>query len=243
MRALVLCWVCVLGACYDFKNVGYHPTPGPPPPVIGGADLDGGELDAGGDLADPAAPDLPPPTGPDFAASDLSSPATEDLASPAQLADQAVASDLGSPLVDLARDLAAPLPDLARDLVVLPPDLRPGLVGSYLVIEGPDEKTNPPTYSCRQACALLFGRTEADYSCQVTNSQGDRVHHFQYFDTDGRYHTTPPDGGQVFHEFRSPPCQRYHQDAGEYACWSAYVRDHVSELRDNRIFCWSPPVP
>src|SRR5262245_60745897 len=48
--------------------------------------------------------------------------------------------------------------------------VRAGLVGSYSVQAGPYWPTSPPTYSCLEACALLFGGAAADYQCSTSGS-------------------------------------------------------------------------
>ena len=43
-----------------------------------------------------------------------------------------------------------------------------GLVGSYDVDDGPEWSDSPPTYTCQEACALLFGGGAGDYACSIT---------------------------------------------------------------------------
>jgi hypothetical protein len=55
-----------------------------------------------------------------------------------------------------------------RNITVAPPSAqRLVLVGHFAVSDGPHWTTNPPTYSCRQACALLFGGAASNYRCSV----------------------------------------------------------------------------
>jgi hypothetical protein len=44
------------------------------------------------------------------------------------------------------------------------------LVGSYQVGNGPDWHTSPPTYSCVEACALLFGGSPGSYACSTVST-------------------------------------------------------------------------
>ena len=44
-----------------------------------------------------------------------------------------------------------------------------GPVGSYDVISGPAWGSNPPTYTCQEACALLFGGIAGQYGCSTVN--------------------------------------------------------------------------
>jgi cysteine-rich repeat protein len=44
-----------------------------------------------------------------------------------------------------------------------------GVVGSYNVGAGPDWNSNPPTYTCREACALVFGGAADDYRCSTND--------------------------------------------------------------------------
>ena len=43
------------------------------------------------------------------------------------------------------------------------------LVGSFQVMQGPAWMTNPPCYTCKEACALLFGGIAAQYACSINN--------------------------------------------------------------------------
>ena len=49
------------------------------------------------------------------------------------------------------------------------------LVGSYMVSNGPDWWTGAPVYTCREACAVVFGGDMSDYFCStdgtVVNNQ------------------------------------------------------------------------
>ena len=43
------------------------------------------------------------------------------------------------------------------------------LVGAFLVNDGPPYETNPPVYSCLDACALLFGGVPGNYQCSTSD--------------------------------------------------------------------------
>jgi hypothetical protein len=44
------------------------------------------------------------------------------------------------------------------------------LVGQYNVSSGPAWGSNPPTYTCQEACALLFGGAPGSYQCSISNA-------------------------------------------------------------------------
>jgi len=56
---------------------------------------------------------------------------------------------------------------------------EPELVGSFNVHDGPPWRDDPPTYSCLEACALLFGGVAAHYSCSIRQ---DVIDHRAYVD-------------------------------------------------------------
>ena len=41
------------------------------------------------------------------------------------------------------------------------------LVGSFDVDAGPEWDASPPTYTCKEACALLFGGSPGSYACSI----------------------------------------------------------------------------
>jgi hypothetical protein len=47
---------------------------------------------------------------------------------------------------------------------------QPNLVGSYNVINGPYWGNNPVTYTCQEACALLFGGNANTYACSTASN-------------------------------------------------------------------------
>jgi cysteine-rich repeat protein len=44
------------------------------------------------------------------------------------------------------------------------------VVGSYEVDDGASWGSNPPCYTCREACAVVFGGSSSQYQCSTTNS-------------------------------------------------------------------------
>jgi hypothetical protein len=48
-------------------------------------------------------------------------------------------------------------------------------VGQYNVSAGPAWGTNPPTYTCQEACALLFGGVAASYQCSTVAGSINRM--------------------------------------------------------------------
>ena len=91
------------------------------------------------------------------------------------------------------------------------------LVGSYLVSDGPGWAENPPTYSCVEGCAEVFGGAARDYSCSTT---ADSVDNQGYVDGwgDSAFCTDPVHENYKLGDF---------YDCGAVGCsYSAYVTDH-----------------
>jgi len=109
----------------------------------------------------------------------------------------------------------------------------PGLIGSFQVVDGPEWTTNPPTYSCLEACAEVFGGAAGDYSCSTTS---DSIDHQAYVDGwgDSQYCSTP-----VAEDFKL----NTFYDCGDYFCsYSAYVNDHDCTAV-NYCFAAAPTAP
>jgi hypothetical protein len=51
----------------------------------------------------------------------------------------------------------------------------PVLVGQYNVSSGASWGTNPPTYTCQEACALLFGGVFGSYQCSTVAGSINRL--------------------------------------------------------------------
>jgi hypothetical protein len=115
----------------------------------------------------------------------------------------------------------------------------PELAGSYAVSDGPYWPDAPPTYSCREACALLFGGVESIYRCSVDPSSDPA----SITDTgwysgfgDGQYCAlggsgAQPDGWKVNTVYTCCPA------------YSAYVRDWCipGYGGDSINYCWRLP--
>ena len=52
---------------------------------------------------------------------------------------------------------------------------QPNLVGQYDVNSGPYWANNPPTYTCQEACALLFGGQAGTYMCSTVQGVPNRM--------------------------------------------------------------------
>lgn len=59
------------------------------------------------------------------------------------------------------------------------------LIGSYLVTDGPFWGDNPPTYSCVEACAEVFGGASASYACSTSDSVIDNQAHVSVWGASG----------------------------------------------------------
>jgi hypothetical protein len=99
-------------------------------------------------------------------------------------------------------------------------DCSPILVGSYTIGMGPNWTTNPPTQTCQEACALVFGGNAAQYSCSTTAAP---VDHMAW--ADGYADTTHCQGNG------NPVAENYKlntaYDCGVFGCaYSAYVSDN-----------------
>jgi cysteine-rich repeat protein len=102
------------------------------------------------------------------------------------------------------------------------------LIGSYNVHSGPDWPTNPPVYSCREACALLFGGVANQYQCS-TNGMNITGTAFLSGWGDPQYCTNPQSQDFKKNTF-------YNCGFGQCS-YSAYVRDHC--FNNTSInYCW-----
>jgi hypothetical protein len=108
-------------------------------------------------------------------------------------------------------------------------DAACGPIGSYFVSDGPIWGTNPPVYSCLEACALVFGGASTDYHCSTSAL----VEDFQAYESgyaDAAFCTTP-----VPEDF-SKGAGGY--DCGVFGCsYSAYVQDNCFAPGAEN-FCW-----
>jgi hypothetical protein len=113
------------------------------------------------------------------------------------------------------------------------------LIGSYNVFTVPDGQynensplfwpNNPPSYSCLDACAIVFGGNAIDYSCSTTATS---IDHQAHYDGWGRHDCYK----QIYAEnFKQP------SDGSTYNCqvdscaWSAYIMDGCPHTLN---YCW-----
>jgi Cys-rich repeat protein len=99
--------------------------------------------------------------------------------------------------------------------------LQPVLVGQFMVNMGPMWTTNPPCYTCQEACALLYGGAANTYGC---STQMNIVDHMASVDGWGDSTHCVAQGG-------TPVADTYKvgntYDCGAQSCsFSAYVTDH-----------------
>lgn len=110
----------------------------------------------------------------------------------------------------------------------------PLFVGDYFVFDGPFWLSNPPTYTCVEACALNFGGVADDYAC---STERDAINNLAWTSTWGvrgcnlnpeNYKNDDGDG-------------RY--NCGSFNCsTSAWVRDNCSDSGRNYCFAKSNPT-
>src|SRR5215204_5102028 len=102
-------------------------------------------------------------------------------------------------------------------------------VGSYRPGNGPSWQTAPPTYTAKEAAALLFGGNPQDYAISVDSSQNpNTITHTAWVDGYGStaYLDTP--APEDFKRGSFYNCNR--------CAFSAYVGDHVSIIRNNYVW-------
>jgi hypothetical protein len=101
-----------------------------------------------------------------------------------------------------------------------------GPVGSYQVNQGPAWGGNPPCYTCREACALLFGGVATDYQCSTSNALIDNKGYLDGWGDSQYCNNAQP---QDFKKNTFYNC-------GNTSCsFSAYVSDHGCSSRN---YCW-----
>lgn len=119
------------------------------------------------------------------------------------------------------RWLQAVDPDTCSTSRVVPLCPRePALVGSFRVTDGARWDTDPPTRSCVEACALVFGGYPSEWACSTRDWE---VDHLAYVDgwADDTYCTSPlPEHFKLNATY----------NCGFAGCsYSAYVDDHSCE--------------
>ena len=104
------------------------------------------------------------------------------------------------------------------------------LIGQFDVNSGPYWGDNPPTYTCKEACALLFGGVAANYSCSVSGVTVTGTAYLSgYGDT--QYCVDPQDDDYKLNT-------KY--NCGVNGCsYSAYVQDNCNNGTAIN-YCWKP---
>ena len=134
------------------------------------------------------------------------------------------------------RDLMLNAVQLAGNCAVPPPPPAPlSLVGSYAVGDGP--RWSDPgvvAYSCREACALVFGGVSEAYRCSTVEGE---VNGRAF--ADGWGDTQYCQGEGVADDFSLPAGGLY--DCGADGCsYSAYVLDHALDGNCGGLnYCWT----
>ena len=102
-----------------------------------------------------------------------------------------------------------------------------GLAGSFAVSDGPPWASDPPTYSCVEACAEVFGGTSDDWQC---STRADAANGMAYVDGWGDASSCDE---PVADDYKLGATY----DCGEVGCsYSAYISDHACASRN---YCWS----
>ena len=102
------------------------------------------------------------------------------------------------------------------------------LVGSYNVNSGPAWGGNPPTYTCKEACALLYGGQAGQYTCSVTNQAPTGQAYMSGY-ADGQYCTNPNSDNFKLN---------VNYNCGVFGCsYSAYVNDNCYQGTSIN-YCW-----
>lgn len=105
------------------------------------------------------------------------------------------------------------------------------LQGSYHVLDGPNWWEGPPSYSCIEACSMLFGGNPIDYSCSTVN---DNINNLAHYDGWGMHDCST----QIYAQDFKQPTDGSSYDCGTVGCsWSAYVHDGCFDGLDEN-FCW-----
>jgi len=111
-----------------------------------------------------------------------------------------------------------------------PPAAGQALRGSFEVDSGPPWFDSPPTYTCLEACALLFGGDASGYDCSTSAASIDNQAFVSGWGTD-QYCITP-----VAEDFKVGDTV---SDCGSVGCYySAYVSDWCDAGVTNH--CWLP---
>ncbi|MCA9493920.1 MAG: putative metal-binding motif-containing protein [Myxococcales bacterium] len=109
-------------------------------------------------------------------------------------------------------------------------DIQCGPIGSFRVGDGPDWGTDPPVYSCLDACALIFGGVPTDYHCSTNAVTMNQLAYLSGWG-DTRYCSNG-----AAEDYKLEPAGNPGYNCGSGACsFSAYVRDHCTTSVN---YCW-----
>ncbi|MCY1055682.1 DUF4215 domain-containing protein [Nannocystis sp. SCPEA4] len=102
------------------------------------------------------------------------------------------------------------------------------LVGSYDVQSGPPWGQNPPTYTCKEACALLFGGVAGQYTCSITGAAPTGQAYMSGY-ADAQFCFAPNSDNFKLNSF---------YNCGGFGCsYSAYVADNCNTGASIN-YCW-----
>jgi cysteine-rich repeat protein len=102
------------------------------------------------------------------------------------------------------------------------------MIGSYNVNSGPAWGSNPPTYTCKEACAKLYGGVFSDYACSTVNGQINGQAFLSGY-ADATFCNTPQDD-----DFKVNTMY----NCGVFGCsYSAFVADNCFNSIN---YCWKP---
>jgi len=102
------------------------------------------------------------------------------------------------------------------------------LVGSFNVNSGPSWVSNPPTYTCKEACALLYGGNAGEYACSTIPGLINGLAFLSGY-ADGTFCNAPQDDDFKVNNF---------YNCGQFGCaYSAFVQDNCFNSIN---YCWKP---
>jgi hypothetical protein len=100
---------------------------------------------------------------------------------------------------------------------------EPAFIGTYRVMDGPVWETDPPTYSCPEACAAVFGGFAPEWACSTEVDFANRLAYLDGWGDESFCSTALPEHFKLN--------TRY--NCGFIGCsYSAYVDDHGCESRN-----------
>jgi hypothetical protein len=101
--------------------------------------------------------------------------------------------------------------------------LEPDYIGSYAVMDGPTWPTAPPTYTCLEACAQVFGGVADDYQCSTSPDFVDNLGYYDGYGIAswcGNVRAEDSKVGTIYVP----------------GSWSAYVSDHLCATDINHCY-------